>query len=187
LWIWHAFFGVPGSNNDLNVLNQSLVFENLRKGTGPDSKFTVSGVEYKHGYYLADLIYPTYSTLVKSIKHPHDEKRKKFAKYQEAARKDIERTFGVLQAKWHIIANPARAFTPKKLCYCMYACILLHNMILEDEGATIRAYDENAPPENTVPVNPHQQDLNEFSLHNEYTHRNLQTDLVEYIWNNGQE
>nr|XP_043638361.1 uncharacterized protein LOC122609378 [Erigeron canadensis] len=23
LWIWHAFFGVPGSNNDINVLNTS--------------------------------------------------------------------------------------------------------------------------------------------------------------------
>jgi hypothetical protein len=23
LWIWHAFFGVAGSNNDINVLDQS--------------------------------------------------------------------------------------------------------------------------------------------------------------------
>ena len=22
-WIWHAFFGVAGSNNDINVMNQS--------------------------------------------------------------------------------------------------------------------------------------------------------------------
>ena len=26
LWIWHAFFGVAGSNNDINVLNQSPLF-----------------------------------------------------------------------------------------------------------------------------------------------------------------
>ena len=26
LWIWHAFFGVAGSNNDINVLNQSTIF-----------------------------------------------------------------------------------------------------------------------------------------------------------------
>ena len=26
LWIWHAFFGVAGSNNDINVLNQSTLF-----------------------------------------------------------------------------------------------------------------------------------------------------------------
>jgi hypothetical protein len=26
LWIWHAFFGVAGSNNDINVLNKSTLF-----------------------------------------------------------------------------------------------------------------------------------------------------------------
>jgi len=29
LWIWHTFFGVPGSNNDINVLNQSQLFTNI--------------------------------------------------------------------------------------------------------------------------------------------------------------
>ena len=28
-WIWHAFFGVPGAQNDLNVLAQSPVFDEL--------------------------------------------------------------------------------------------------------------------------------------------------------------
>ncbi|MFS7894566.1 putative harbinger transposase-derived protein [Helianthus anomalus] len=117
-----------------------------------DSWFTVSGVEYRRGYYLADGIYPQYSTIVKTVRHPADEKRKKFAKFQEAARKDIVRCFGVLQQRWHIIENPARAFTPKTLRYCMYACILLHNMILKDEGHAICEYDENAVEENNVPV-----------------------------------
>jgi hypothetical protein len=26
LWIWHAFFGAAGSNNDINVLEELLVF-----------------------------------------------------------------------------------------------------------------------------------------------------------------
>lgn len=26
LRIWHAYFGVAGSNNDINVLNQSMLF-----------------------------------------------------------------------------------------------------------------------------------------------------------------
>jgi hypothetical protein len=33
LWIWHAFFGMPGTNNDLNVLHRSPVFDPLRNGT----------------------------------------------------------------------------------------------------------------------------------------------------------
>ncbi|PNX56583.1 ribosomal protein, partial [Trifolium pratense] len=32
LWIWHAFFGVAGSNNDINVLNQSHVFNDVLQG-----------------------------------------------------------------------------------------------------------------------------------------------------------
>ncbi|XP_021971280.1 uncharacterized protein LOC110866442 [Helianthus annuus] len=66
---------------------------------GPDTRFTVSGVEYRSGYYLADGIYPQYSTIVKTVRHPPDEKRKKFSKFQEAAIKDIERCFGVLQQR----------------------------------------------------------------------------------------
>ena len=26
LWIWHAFFGLPGSLNDINVLDRSSIF-----------------------------------------------------------------------------------------------------------------------------------------------------------------
>jgi hypothetical protein len=32
LWIWHAFFGVAGSNNGINVLNQSTIFIEELKG-----------------------------------------------------------------------------------------------------------------------------------------------------------
>ncbi|XBJ09315.1 hypothetical protein VPH35_014411 [Triticum aestivum] len=31
-WIWHSFFGVAGSNNDLNVLNQSPLFTEVLEG-----------------------------------------------------------------------------------------------------------------------------------------------------------
>ncbi|KAJ0566463.1 putative harbinger transposase-derived protein [Helianthus annuus] len=102
-WAWHncptAWRGqyTRGSLNDLNVLYQSAVFSDEVNGTSPDTRFTVSGVEYRRGYYLADGIYPSWSTIVKTIPYPEDEKRKKFAKCQEAARKDFERCFGVFK------------------------------------------------------------------------------------------
>ncbi|MFS7946936.1 hypothetical protein Hanom_Chr06g00542191 [Helianthus anomalus] len=67
----------------------------------------------------------------------------------------------------------------------MYACIILHNLIIEDESRAICEHDENASTGNYVPVSG-EQDLNMFGLRNEYTHHNLQADLVEYIWNNAQ-
>ncbi|KAF5771689.1 hypothetical protein HanXRQr2_Chr13g0567861 [Helianthus annuus] len=66
----------------------------------------------------------------------------------------------------------------------MYTCIILHNMVIEDEGRAICEYDENVSTGNSVLVSGEQQDLNMFALRNEYTHHNLQADLVEYIWNN---
>ncbi|GKA94095.1 ALP1-like protein [Tanacetum coccineum] len=35
LWIWHAFFGVAGANNDLTVLNNSPLFDDLLDGIDP--------------------------------------------------------------------------------------------------------------------------------------------------------
>lgn len=29
LWFWHAYFGLPGSNNDLNVLDRSPLVQNF--------------------------------------------------------------------------------------------------------------------------------------------------------------
>nr|XP_043626036.1 uncharacterized protein LOC122597511 [Erigeron canadensis] len=61
LWIWNSFFGPAGSNNDVNVLQQSLLFQNERNGSAPDSSFSVNGHDYKRGYYLTDGIYPSHS------------------------------------------------------------------------------------------------------------------------------
>ena len=41
-------------------------------------------------YYLANGIYPSYPTFVKSIRLPITEQDKLFAKYQEACRKDVD-------------------------------------------------------------------------------------------------
>ncbi|KAK2638371.1 hypothetical protein Ddye_026169 [Dipteronia dyeriana] len=32
MWIWHAYFGLPGTNNDINVLEASHLFSNLTQG-----------------------------------------------------------------------------------------------------------------------------------------------------------
>jgi hypothetical protein len=55
------------------------------------------------GYYFADEIYPEWATLVKTIRNPEGQAEAKFAKAQEAARKDTERAFGVLQARFAIV------------------------------------------------------------------------------------
>ncbi|CAL2236770.1 unnamed protein product [Prunus armeniaca] len=178
-WVWHAFFGVAGSQNDLNVLSQSPVFDEVLRGHSPQVTYQINNTVYSGAYYLADGIYP---------------------------RKDVERCFGILQARWAIIRGAARILDEEVLRSIMMTCIILHNMIVEDE------YDYNAPevfepdPMNTSltriyerPIGPNGLPLEPESLlrdgqfnnpmidryqemQSSYVHEIRQGDLVEHLW-----
>ena len=60
-------------------------------------------------------------------------KAKLFAECQESVRKDVERAFGVLQARFAIVRGPARLMDEKEIGIVMQACVIRHNMIVEDE------------------------------------------------------
>ncbi|GKD06785.1 ALP1-like protein isoform X1 [Tanacetum coccineum] len=77
LWIWHAFFGVAGSNNDINVLYQSTLFNDLKTGRAPEIPFVANGITYSSGYYLVDGIYPKLAPLVKTIPESADDDHKR--------------------------------------------------------------------------------------------------------------
>jgi hypothetical protein len=132
LWIWHCFFGTPGSCNDINVLDRSPLLKTLI-----DSKlstdYVINGRQRNNCYWLVDGIYPEWGVFVKTISDPQGEKNKYFAKLQEGARKDIERAFGVLQSRFHILANPSRYWYQKKMPNIIKACIIIHNMIIEEQ------------------------------------------------------
>ncbi|XP_056842126.1 uncharacterized protein LOC130495088 [Raphanus sativus] len=133
LWIWHAFFGAPGTLNDINVLERSPVFYDIIHGQTPNVTFSVNGSEYHMPYYLTDGIYPKWATFIQSIPLPQGPKAVLFAQRQEGTRKDIERAFGVLQARFAIVKNPVLFWDKDKIWNIMMACIILHNMIVEDE------------------------------------------------------
>ncbi|GJZ47035.1 ALP1-like protein isoform X1, partial [Tanacetum coccineum] len=188
LWIWHAYFGVPGANNDLNVLYGSPLFDDEIADIAPECPFIVNGHTYRKCYYLADGIYPEWSTFVKTFSVTRDAKTFKFKTVQEAARKDIERAFGVLQGRWGIIRQPARAMQINNLKRIMYCCIILHNMILENEGFEVNLNHMFVSPEpNMVRSWVERCDLHvrkAKELRDRKTHVDLRQDLVEHLWNN---
>ncbi|KAM1578431.1 hypothetical protein ACFX1Z_039984 [Malus domestica] len=129
-WTWKNCLR---AHNVLNVLAQSLMFDELLQGKSLRCTYWVNGTQYERSYYLADGIYPKWSTFVKTVPHPQTEKEKHFAKCQEGCRKDVERCFGILQARWEIIRAAARMFDVEALQSIMMTCIILHNMIVENE------------------------------------------------------
>ncbi|KAL6558388.1 hypothetical protein OROMI_018738 [Orobanche minor] len=192
LWIWHAFFGMAGTNNDLNVLNRSPLFDDIINDTAPSCNYVVNGHPYKMGYYLSDGIYPQYATLIQSITAPSTNEEKHFAKSQEAVRKDVERAFGVLQNRWHIVKGSARMWKVQYLGKIMKTCIILHNMIIESERrqgidpedwvphADEKIEKVNLQRNHTVLVSRMISQLKEVQSSN--LHKQLKGDLIQHLW-----
>ncbi|XP_018459674.1 protein ALP1-like [Raphanus sativus] len=196
LWIWHAFFGLPGTLNDINVLDRSPVFDDIIYGQAPQVNFSVNGNPYSMAYYLTDGIYPKWATFIQSIKLPQGPKAALFANKQEAVRKDVERAFGVLQARFAIVKNPARCWDIVKIGKIMRACIILHNMIVENErvdgtqhdlSGFQQGEDDGSSSVNDdfsidSPPNIADEDSVRISILDKKAHQRLKRDLVEHIW-----
>ncbi|GJX63803.1 ALP1-like protein [Tanacetum coccineum] len=143
LWIWHVFFEMAGANNDINVLDNSPLFDDLLNDTTHVLPYEVNGVGYEKGYYLGDDIYPQWTTFVKSFTVANDAKHAYFKRRQEGARKDAERAFGVLQGCWGIIQQSARAYEVNIICRIMYSCIIMYNMIFKDQKMRVFDWNDN--------------------------------------------
>jgi hypothetical protein len=53
----------------------------------------------------------------------------------------VERVFGGLQSRFAIVRGPVRHWDEETLEKIMKACIIMHNMIIEDEGAMNLGFD----------------------------------------------
>lgn len=169
---------------NLNVFNEFL------QGQAPEVLFTINGTTYNMGYYLTYDIYPRCATTIKTIPKTLGEKRKLFVQRQEASRKDVERALGVLQSRFPIICGPTPFWSTNTLKQIMDACVILYNMIIEDEweGYDINfdySYDGSSNNVSTPKVFNHEA----FSRYLEKRvhmckkeiHYHLQANLVEHI------
>ena len=84
------FFRLPRSINNINVLNRSLVFQELYEDRVSKYEYVVSDHDYEIGYYLSDGIYPKWATFVTTIPLLQGPKKKLFTECQKSVRKDVE-------------------------------------------------------------------------------------------------
>jgi hypothetical protein len=102
-------------------------------GNTPNVSFTINGNMYDMDYFLVDVIYPEWPPFVKTVRNPIDQNTTFFARAQEATRKDIERAFGVLQSRWDVVRGSTYGWDRDQISNIMTVCIILHNMIIEEE------------------------------------------------------
>ena len=173
--------------NDIKFLDRSPVFTLLANGHAPPNNYIINGHEYRMRYYLADGIYPNWLTFVKTIPCPQGLKKKHFATAQESARKDVERAFGVLQARFAMVRGPARFWDEETLADIMKACIM-HNMIIEDEedigNNDFDRSDANPPLEVSHAYTLELEDFMQihYQIRDNVRHSQLQSDLIEHLW-----
>ncbi|CAL2263859.1 unnamed protein product [Prunus armeniaca] len=158
-WIWHSYFGMPGSHNDLNVLYSSPLFVQGRK-------------------------------------------KKLFSRKQEAYRRDVERAFGILQSRFAILRGPARFWHQEDLERIMNVCIILHNIIVEDERDEYASDDDDDDDATSMGPTPSYYDPADVLeievrrdaaplgaylsrrriMRDEIRHHALRNDLINHLW-----
>ncbi len=129
---WHIVRG-----NFLYIRNSSIKETSIKK----------SSIKKLTDFLFWAGIYPKWATLVQSITQPQGQMKKHFAQMQEAARNDVERCFGVLQAQFAIVNGPAGPSKKNHLHLIMTTCIILHKKMIEDEkGLHLNSNDVSAMP-----------------------------------------
>jgi hypothetical protein len=104
-----------------------------------------------------DGIYPELSRFVKNIEEPGNPLAASFAKWQEASRKDVERGFRVLKAKFHFVLTRIELWYIGEITDVVDTCMILHNMMVahrmdNDEKEAADVYLQN-PYERQITIN----------------------------------
>ena len=124
---------------------------------------------------------------MKPVQRPVGKKMLDFHNAQAAARKDVERAFGILQAQFAIVRGPARFWDQDMLWYIMTICVIMHNMIIENEHGQDLDYTHYELMGHLVQVRRKAERVARFvasyhAIRRNERHDDLQKDLIEEWW-----
>jgi len=154
LYCWHWFAGRPGTNNDRTVLDYSPLFNDILSGSRSmhlPGGYELNGVLRQWmAYFLGDGAYPRWPIFFPPDHAPTTQKKAHASHCQESVRKDVERLFGCLQGRFHILRRERFEWSDEVVLLIAQVCIILHNMIVVmgksgalDEEAAAEGYEAN--------------------------------------------
>jgi hypothetical protein len=139
LFLWHASYGYTGALNVNTILYLSPFMGRLLDGTFHEVEaeaavvpFLIKEELFNKVFVLVGGMYPSYSRFVRGIKVPSTREEKKYTLWQEGARNDVERAFGVLKNTWQFLDRLILLHDLKDISNRVVSCLLLHNILVTD-------------------------------------------------------
>ena len=108
------------------------------------------------------------------MSEPLTDHHKRYAKWQEASRKDVEHAFGVLQRKFYFLVKDVEQWYVSDITEAVETCVILHNMMVQqrvnqDEQELHDWYEYN---NNDAPTDNNNINNNDDPIHNNNINNN---------------
>lgn len=142
MYVWSWICGKCDTNNDKTMHAFSTLFIDILCGRFdlhlPHSYCVVPGIACRQlGYFLADGIYHTWSIFVIPIHEAPTEAQRRYSRAQEATKKDIERVFRVMQARFRIRHRESELWSVGNLVAVTEVCAIVQNLLVRMEQSGV--------------------------------------------------
>jgi len=135
LWNCHLFVGCPGSHKDINFIHVSPLYLYVTIGEWPPRtcSVTVKCTTSTLLYYLVDCKYSRFAFFVSRFPNPTAKVELNSNRPQEAVRKNVERLYALLTARFHVSLHPKNYSTVAQMVTVTRAVAIVHNMVTEQQ------------------------------------------------------
>ncbi|KAJ1182066.1 hypothetical protein NDU88_007261 [Pleurodeles waltl] len=131
-YISHVNAKFPGSVHDAYVMRNSSI------------PYVMEQLQRQRVWPIVDSGYPNLPWLLTPVRNPRTRAEERHNEAHGRTRRIIERTFGVLKARFRCLhmTGGSLMYSPKKLCHIIVACCMLHNLALRRQVPFLQ---EDAP------------------------------------------
>ncbi|KAJ1208503.1 hypothetical protein NDU88_003888 [Pleurodeles waltl] len=148
---------LPGSVHDAYILPNSSI------------SYVMGQLQRHRVWLLGDSGYPNLSWLLTPVRNPRTRAEERYNEAHGWTRRVIERTFGLLKAKFRCLHMTVGSlfYSPRKVCQIIIACCMLHNLALRRQVPFLQ---EDGPDDGVVaavdPVDSDEEEVEEEDIDN---------------------